>query len=244
MPLPGDVGDEHAEPAGAERKEVVVVPADLARGDAERRHAEARHVELAARQERHLDLPRDAQLFFEPLLLGRRLEQVLDAAGHLVERPGELAQLVLGVDVDAVREVALPDALGAHEELVDRARDRARERQPHDERDELDDEEEDRDDDEDEPEGVADRDVPCTSIDCASESRSEELAHPERERDRGAERLARRPVVRVEEAHRVAEERESARARRSCVRRRSPAPAGRRWVGSSVTPPAFTPVRS
>ena len=62
---------------------------------------------------------------------------------------GQLAELVLGVDADAVREVALPDALGAHEELVDRARDRARQRQPHDERDELDDEEEDRDDDQD-----------------------------------------------------------------------------------------------
>ena len=146
--LAGHVGDEHAEPAGAERKEVVVVPADLARGHAERRHAEARHVELPARQQRHLDLPRDAQLFLEPLLLGGGQEQVLDAAGHLVERPGELAQLILGADVDAVREVALPDALGAHEELVDRARDRPRQRQPHDERHELDDEEEDADDDE------------------------------------------------------------------------------------------------
>ena len=75
-----------------EREEVVVVAADLARRDAERRHREARHVERAPRQERHLDLPGDAQLLLEALLLGRRLQQLLDAARHLVERLGELAR--------------------------------------------------------------------------------------------------------------------------------------------------------
>ena len=44
----------------------------------------------------------------------RRLQQVLDAAGHLVERTGQLAELILRLDLDAVREVALPDPLGAH----------------------------------------------------------------------------------------------------------------------------------
>ena len=50
------------------------------------------------RQQRHLDLARDAQLLLEPLLLGRRLQQVLDAAGHLVERTGQVAELILRLD--------------------------------------------------------------------------------------------------------------------------------------------------
>ena len=52
-------------------------------------------VERPARQQRHLDLPGDAQLFLEPLLLSGRLQQVLDAAGHLVERIRQLAELVV-----------------------------------------------------------------------------------------------------------------------------------------------------
>jgi hypothetical protein len=81
--------------------------------------AEAWYVERAARQQRHLNLPRDAQLLLHPLLLRGGLEQVLDAAGHLVERIGQLAELVLRRDLDAMGEVSLADALGAGEQLVD-----------------------------------------------------------------------------------------------------------------------------
>ena len=70
---------------------------------------------------------------------------------------GELAELVLRLDVDAVREVALPHALRAHEELVDRAGDRARQRQPHHQRHELDDEKEERDHDDDQRDSVAEQ---------------------------------------------------------------------------------------
>ena len=141
-----------------QRKEVVVIPADLACRHAQRRHAEARHVERPARQQRHLDLARDAQFLFEPLLLRRRLQQILDAARHLVERAGELTELVLGRDRDAVREISLTHALGPHEQLMDRARDRPRQCQPHDQRDQLDEQKQHGDDDEHQAERVSDRD--------------------------------------------------------------------------------------
>ena len=78
-----------------ERQEVVVVAADLARRDAQRGHRQARHPQRPVRQQRHLDLVRDAQLFLEPLLLGRLAQQILDAGGHRVERLGQLAELIL-----------------------------------------------------------------------------------------------------------------------------------------------------
>ena len=156
-PFPRDVGDEHAEPPGGQPEEVVVVPANLARGNAQRRHGEARDVERAPRQQRHLDDARDAQLFLEPLLLGRGLQQLLDAPGHLVERIRQLAELVVRVDVDPVREVPVPHALGAHEELVNRAGDRPRQREPHAERDDLDDQEQRGDDEQDEDRPLAER---------------------------------------------------------------------------------------
>ena len=65
------------------------------------------------RQQRLLDLARDAQLVVEPLLLALHVQQVLDAGAHAVERLGQVAELVARVDADAVREVALLDALGA-----------------------------------------------------------------------------------------------------------------------------------
>ena len=70
--LAGHVGDEDAELAVADVKEIVVVAADLARGDAQRGHVDPGKIERAARQQRHLDLARDAELFLHPLLLGRR----------------------------------------------------------------------------------------------------------------------------------------------------------------------------
>ena len=62
-----------------------------------------------------------------------------------LNEPASSPSWSLVVDVDPVCEVALPNALGAHEQLVDGAGDRAREREPHEERDALDDEKENRD---------------------------------------------------------------------------------------------------
>ena len=102
-------------------------------------------------------------------------------------------ELVPGVDADAVREVALPDALGADEQLVDRARDRSRQRQAHDQRHELDDQEQHGDNKQEEPEGVAERDRAELHRLRVREP-LEELPHPERERNRRPKRLARCPV--------------------------------------------------
>ena len=41
---------------------------------------------------------------------------------HAVERVRQIAELIARLDADAVREVALPDALGADEQLVHRRR--------------------------------------------------------------------------------------------------------------------------
>jgi hypothetical protein len=139
------VRDEDAKAAVPDVEEVVVVATNLARRHAERCDRDARKIERTSRQQRHLDLPGDAKLFLQPLLLRCRLQQILDAARHLVERAGEFAELILRLDVDPVGEVPLPHALRAHEQLVHRARDRARERESHDERNRLDDEEHDAD---------------------------------------------------------------------------------------------------
>ena len=75
-------------------------------------------------------------------------------------------------DVDAVGEIAVAHAFGAHEELVDRARNRAGQRQPHHQRHELDDQEQERDDGQDEQDGRP-GDIPPTCADCASASFSQ-----------------------------------------------------------------------
>ena len=96
MPFARHVGNQHAETLVVQGKEVVVVAADLARRHAERRDRQAGHVQRAVRQQRHLNLVRDAQLLFQPLLLGRLPQQILDAGGHRVERLGQLAELIVG----------------------------------------------------------------------------------------------------------------------------------------------------
>ena len=136
-----DVGHEHAELARTDFEEVVVVPAHFARRLAEIRDAEAVDRRRLDRQQRLLNLARDAQLVVEPLLLALDVQQVLDARAHAVERLGEIAQLVARRDVDAVREVALLDPLRAREELVHGGRDHTRERRAHEERRALDDQE-------------------------------------------------------------------------------------------------------
>ena len=124
-----------------ERQEVVVVAANFPRRDTQRRRRQARHRQRPLRQQRHLDFVRDPELLFEPFLFVRLPQQVLDAGGHLVERSGQLAELILGGDRNLVREVALPHALGAGKQLVDGAGDRSRERRPDDERHDFDHEE-------------------------------------------------------------------------------------------------------
>ena len=95
--LPGDVRDQHPEALAGEVKEIVVVPADLTGGTQSAVTAKPGRLERPAREQRHLDLPCDPELLFHPLLFRRRQQQPLDAAGHLVERPGELAELVVRV---------------------------------------------------------------------------------------------------------------------------------------------------
>ena len=80
-------------------------------------------------QQAHLDLPGDAQLLLEPLLLHLLAQQVLDPARHQVERLGQLAELVARAHRDRLAEVALPEALRAQEERVDAAGDRAGEQE-------------------------------------------------------------------------------------------------------------------
>ena len=125
-----------------ERQEVVVVAAHFPRRNTERRGRQPGHHQRPLRQQRHLDLVRDAELLFEPLLLGRLPQQILDARRHRVERlrPARRADrcAVIG---DLVREIALPHALGAGEQLVHRSGDRARQREADHERNAFDDEE-------------------------------------------------------------------------------------------------------
>ena len=96
--LARDVGDQHAELPRAELEEVVVVAADLARRLAEVRDVEAGDARRLDRQQRLLNLARDAQLVVEPLLLALHVQQVLDARAHAVERLGQIAELVARLD--------------------------------------------------------------------------------------------------------------------------------------------------
>src|SRR6185369_9447506 len=76
---------------------------------------------------RLLNLPSDAQLVIEALLLALHVQKVLDAGAHPVERSGQLAQLIVGLDADAMGEVALLHPFGPDEQFVDCRRDRPRE---------------------------------------------------------------------------------------------------------------------
>ncbi len=59
---------------------------------------------------------------------------LLQPAGHVVELVSESLQLVAGLDLDALGEVAAADALGARAQRLDRADHAPRHIQPHDER--------------------------------------------------------------------------------------------------------------
>ena len=80
VPLPETSAIEHAELPRAELEEVVVVAAHFARRFAEVRDVEAGDRRRRDRQQRLLNLARDAQLVVEPLLLALDVQQVLDAA--------------------------------------------------------------------------------------------------------------------------------------------------------------------
>ncbi len=50
------------------------------------------------RQQRLLNVARDAQLVVEPLLLALHVQQVLDAGAHAIERARQIAELVTRFD--------------------------------------------------------------------------------------------------------------------------------------------------
>jgi hypothetical protein len=105
-----------------------------------------RHGDAAVRQERHLDVARDAQLLLHALLLRLFLQQVLDACRHRIEGFGQLPELIVGSHDDLVLEVAPPHPFGAGKQLVDGAGDRARECEAHHERGHLNHQEQDAED--------------------------------------------------------------------------------------------------
>ena len=127
-------------------------------------------------------------------------QQILDARGHLVERSGQLAELIVRRDGDLVREVALPDALGAGEQLVDRSGDRSRQRGADDERDDLDDEEQTADDDQqDEQERLAERAIADHAL--RGGDAPVDVLNIQLRGDEQRARLAAVPVAVVEERH-------------------------------------------
>ena len=66
--LAGDVGDEHANLPRPDLEKVVVVAADFARRFAEVRDGDAGNARRLDRQQRFLNVARDAQLVVQPLL--------------------------------------------------------------------------------------------------------------------------------------------------------------------------------
>ncbi len=132
--LARDVGHEDPHARLGERQEVVVVAPHLGRGEAEGGDPHPRRGgEALDGQQAHLDLPRDAQLLLEPLLLRLLLHELPDPARHQVEGLGQLPELVARADPDLVREVALPQLLRPHREGVDPPGDRPREEEAEDE---------------------------------------------------------------------------------------------------------------
>jgi hypothetical protein len=154
-PFARHVCDEHAEPLVAEPEEVVVVAAHFSRGHAKGGYGQSGHDQRPLRQQGHLNLAGDTQLFFQALLFRRLPEQVLDAGSHRVERGRQLAQLIVGLDRNLVGEIALPHAFGSGEQLVNRSRDRLRQRKAGNERDELNHEKEAADDEENQQQPLA-----------------------------------------------------------------------------------------
>ena len=139
--LARNVRDQQPQPALAERYEVVVVAPHLPGRPADRGHRQSRNRRGVARQQRHLDLPGEAQFVLETLLFGRLVQQALHAGGHRVERFRQVAQLVLRRDADPPGEVAAADPIRPDGQRVNRSGDRPRQREPHHERRELDDQE-------------------------------------------------------------------------------------------------------
>ena len=197
--LAGHVRDEQAEAIALERQKIVVIAAHLARRLTHGRERHARELDRRVlRQQRHLDAPRDPQFLLEPLLLRHLGQQRRQVRGHAVEGVGQLAELVLRQHRDAVREVALPHALGADEQLVHRAGDRAGQRQSHQQRDELDDQEEHADEHDDRHEQLAEGQA---AVPHARRQPRVDLAHVQHDRQRGRAGASGHPVGELEEDH-------------------------------------------
>ena len=119
---------------------------------------------------------------------------------------------------DLVREVALPDALGAGEQLVDRSGDRLRERGAGDERDDFDDEEQPADHDEqDEQQRLAERPIADHAL--RGGDPPVDVLKIQLRRDEQRAWLAAVPVVVVEERHPAERTAPGASARRRRRRR-------------------------
>ena len=110
------VADDDIQLLIVEEHEVVEVAADLLGRHDHRVQIELRPVRERRKdlgQDAHLDVVRDPQLAFNPLLGRRRDRQLLDRAreplGHLVERSGELADFVGRRHFDAAAQIAVGD---------------------------------------------------------------------------------------------------------------------------------------
>ncbi len=104
------VADEQRNPPVAQREVVEEIAADFLG-----RHRHALDLgqpepERALRQHVVLDLAAELELALDPFLLHRRALVKLDVFGHLIERLGEPADLVVGSDLDARAVVAERDA--------------------------------------------------------------------------------------------------------------------------------------
>ena len=106
-------------------------------------YGQTRDVDAVLGQQLHLNIARDAKLFFEPLLLGGLSKKVLDTRGHEVERICKLAQLIARAHLHLVAEIALTHMLGSLAQRMNRTGDRAREDEPDEDCGHLDDEEQD-----------------------------------------------------------------------------------------------------
>src|SRR5208282_1204410 len=88
-----------------------------------------------------LDFAGDGDLALEALALALLLDGPGNRHGHLVERAGQRAELVVADFADAEGKVAGPDPLGGFIEIADGASNRAREDHAGEQRSGLDDQE-------------------------------------------------------------------------------------------------------
>ena len=107
------VPDEQREALVGKREIIEEVAAHLTRRNGDALDLRCTETQRGTRQHLGLDLTGQFQLAPQPLLLDHQLLVPLEVLGHLVERPGERAELVAGADRHPSREITggeLPDA--------------------------------------------------------------------------------------------------------------------------------------